>query len=140
VQGISRVANNEENAKNDYLYSFQLNTSATYQIKKWKTAITVLLKHNGKQQNYVASGTDVDGNSIFSKSATSAYQWLDASVKKSFFNNKIQTTLGARNLFDVTNVNISNSNSGAVHSSNNNSLLLGYGRSYYLKLLYNLTF
>lgn len=140
VQGISRVANNEENAKNDYLYSFQLNTSATYQIKKWKTAITVLLKHNGKQQNYVASGTDVDGNSIFSKSATSAYQWLDASVKKSFFNNKIQTTLGARNLFDVTNVNISNSNSGAVHSSNNNSLLLGYGRSYYLKLLYNLNF
>ena len=140
VQGVSRVANNEENAKNDYLYSFQLNASATYQIKKWKTAITVLLKHNGKQQNYVASGTDVDGNSIFSKSATSAYQWLDASIKKTFFNNKIQTTLGARNLFDVTNVNISNSNSGDVHSSNNNSLLLGYGRSYYLKLLYNLNF
>lgn len=140
IQGISRVANDEENAKNDYLYSFQLNTSATYQIEKFKTAITVLLKHNGKQQNYVASGTDVDGNYIFSKSATSAYQWLDASVKKSFFNNKIQTTLGARNLFDVTNVNISKSNSGAVHSSNNNSLLLGYGRSYYLKLLYNLNF
>lgn len=140
VQGISRVANNEVNAENDYLYSSQLNTSATYQIKKWKTAITVLLKHNGKQQSYIASGTDIDGNSILSKSTTSSYNWLDISVKKNFFKNKIQTTLGARNLFDVTNVNIRNSNSGAVHLSNNNSLLLGYGRSYYLKLLYNLNF
>ncbi|WP_028888069.1 TonB-dependent receptor plug domain-containing protein [Tenacibaculum ovolyticum] len=139
LQGISRVANNEVNAKNDYLYSFQLNTSATYQIEKFKTAITVLLKHNGKQQNYVTSGTDAEGNSVFEKSTTNAYQWLDASIKKSFFNNTIQTTLGARNLLDITNVNISNSGAG-VHSSNSNSLLLGYGRSYYLKLLYNLNF
>ncbi|TYP99245.1 outer membrane receptor for ferrienterochelin and colicins [Tenacibaculum adriaticum] len=140
LQGISRIVNNEVNAENDFLYSFQLNTSSTYQIKKWNTAITLLLKHNGKQQNYIASGTDEEGNSLFEKSTTRAYNWLDTSVKKSFFNNKIQATFGARNLFDITNVNVSNASTGGVHASDNSSLLLGYGRSYYLKLLYNLNF
>jgi outer membrane receptor for ferrienterochelin and colicins len=83
---------------------------------------------------------DENGNSIYSKSNTSAYNWLDASIKKSFFKDKIQATLGGRNLFDVTNVNVSNASTGGTHTSNNNSLLLGYGRSYYLKLLYNLNF
>ncbi|WP_091891878.1 TonB-dependent siderophore receptor [Polaribacter sp. KT25b] len=140
LQGISRILNNEVNAENNYLYSFQLNTRASYNIKKWQTTVTLLLKHNGSQQDYIASETDADGNSIFSKSTTSAYNWLDASIKKSFFKNKIQATLGGRNLFDVTNVNVSNSGAGGTHASNNNSLLLGYGRSYYLKLLYNLNF
>ncbi|MCG1036925.1 TonB-dependent receptor plug domain-containing protein [Polaribacter sargassicola] len=140
LQGISRITNNEINAENNFLYSFQINTSATYNLKKWQTAFTVLLKHNGKQQNYVATDIDADGNSIFTKSTTNSYSWLDASLKKSFFNNKIQATLGGRNLLDVTNVNVSNANSEGVHTTDNSALLLGYGRSYYLKILYNLNF
>lgn len=140
LQGISQITNDEANSEDDFLYALQINTSATYQIKKWKTALTVLLKHNGKQQNYTATGTDTDGNSLFTKTTTDSYSWLDASIKKSFFNNTIQATLGGRNLLDVTNVNVSNSVNGGIHSPNNNGLLLGYGRSFYLKLLYNLKF
>lgn len=33
LQGISRIANNEVNANNDFLYSYQINTSANYFIK-----------------------------------------------------------------------------------------------------------
>ena len=65
---------------------------------------------------------------------------MDASVKKSFFNNKLQATIGGRNLLDVTSVAINGANTTGTHSTNNSSLLLGYGRSYYLKLLYNLNF
>jgi outer membrane receptor for ferrienterochelin and colicins len=140
LQGISRIANNELNAENDFLYSFQLNTSASYKVEKWNTAFTVLFKHNGSQQDYISSGTDANGNSIFSKTKTSAYNWLDASIKKSFYNNKIQLTLGGRNLFDVTSVNVSSAGSSGIHTTNNNGLLLGYGSSYYLKFLYNLNF
>lgn len=140
LQGISRISENEANVEDDFLYSFQLNTSATFNIKKWQTALTVLLKHNGKQQNYVSTDVATDGNSIFTKSTTAAYNWLDASIKKSFLNNKIQVTLGGRNLFDVVNVNVSGTNSEGIHSANNSALLLGYGKSYYLKLLDNLNF
>ncbi|OIQ17742.1 MAG: TonB-dependent receptor [Lacinutrix sp. MedPE-SW] len=140
VQGISRVMNDEVNAENDFLYAFQLNTSATYLIEKWDTALTVLFKHNGKQQNYIAEGSDANGNSTFKKYNTNAYSWMDASIKKSFFNNKFQTTAGVRNLLDVTSVDVNGASTTGVHSTNNSSLLLGYGRSYYLKLLYNLNF
>lgn len=139
-QGISRIVNNEVNANNDFLYAYQLNASGTYHVKKWKTAFTALMKYNGEQQNYIASDMDTDGNSLFTKATTDAYSWLDASIQKSFFDNKIQATLGGRNLLDVTDVTIRNGSTGGVHSSNNNGLLLGYGRSFYLKLLYELNF
>ncbi len=140
LQGVSQIANNEENAKDEFLYAMQLNASGTYQIKKWKTALAILLKHNGKQQSFTATGTDINGDALFTKTTTNAYNWLDASIKKTFFNNSIQATLGGRNLLDVTSVIVSNSANGAIHSSSNNGLLLGYGQSYYLKLLYNLKF
>ncbi|MGR7812610.1 TonB-dependent receptor plug domain-containing protein [Lacinutrix undariae] len=141
LQGIARLNNNEANAEDDFLYNFQVNTSGTYYVKKWETAFTLLVKYNGEQQNYVSYGeTDTEGNSIFTKSTTNAYSWMDASIKKSFLDKKLQATLGARNLLDITDVTIRNGSTGGTHSANNSSLLLGYGRSYYLKLLYNLNF
>ena len=132
--------NNEENAKNDYLYALQLNTSASYLVKNWNTAFTILLKHNGKQENYIAEGSDDQGNSLFKKYTTDAFSWMDASIKKTFFNKKVDFTIGARNIFDVTTVAINGASTSGIHSTNNSSLLLGYGRSYYFKLLYNLNF
>ncbi len=140
LQGVARVINSEANAKNDFLYAFQLNTSGTYLIEKWDTSLTLLLKYNGKQQDYFATGTDSNGDSVFSKSATDAYTWMDASVRKSFFNKSLEATLGGRNLLDVTKVSVSDALSGGTHSGNNSNLLLGYGRSFYLKLQYNLNF
>ncbi|MUU79419.1 TonB-dependent receptor plug domain-containing protein [Winogradskyella endarachnes] len=140
LQGISRINNSEANSNDDFLYNLQLNTSASYYLEPWKTGFTLLLKYNGEQEQYYATGTDTDGNSTFSLSKTEAYSWVDASVKKSFLDRKIDVTIGARNLFDVTNVNVSNSATGGTHSTTNSSLLLGYGRSFYLKLLYNLNF
>ena len=140
LQGVSRVMNTEVNAENDFLYALQLNTSATYLVKDWDTAFTVLLKHNGKQQNYIAEGSDTDGRTLFKKYTTDAYSWMDASIKKSFLNNKLQATIGGRNLLDITTVATNGNTTTGTHSTNNSSLLLGYGRSYYLKLLYNLNF
>ena len=140
LQGISRINSNEGNSNDEFLYNIQVNTSASYYLEPWETAFTLLLKYNGEQEQYYASGPDSEGNSTFSLAKTDAYSWVDASIKKSFLDRKIDVTLGARNLFDVTNVNISNTTSGGTHNTSNSSLLLGYGRSFYLKLLYNLNF
>lgn len=139
-QGISRINEDEVNGEDGFLYNFQINTSASYFYKKWNTSFTLLLKYNGQQENYIADGTDTNGNTLFTKATTEAYSWLDASLRKSLFNNKIDVTLGARNLLDITTVNVSNAATGGTHSVDSSSLLLGYGRSYYLKLLYNLNF
>ena len=137
--GMSRELKNEANANDEFLYNFQLTSSTTYYVEKWKTAISLIYKFNGKQKEYSAvGGTDTSGNSNFSLVTRDSFHWLDASIKKSFFNDKIETTLGARNLLDVTRVNSSFSSTSS-HGSGN-SFLLGYGRSFYLKLLYKLNF
>ncbi len=140
MQGISMVNNSEANAEDDFLYNFQVNTRASYRFDKINTSVALLLKYNGEQQNYVASGTDNDGNTTFSKATVDAYSWLDLSLRKTFLDDKLDITLGSRNLFDVTNVNVNNGSGGGVHSANNSALLLGYGRSFYLKAMYNLNF
>lgn len=140
VQGISRENNTDTNAEDDFLYNFQINTMASYIFKNINTSVSLLLKYNGAQQNYIASGSDNDGNTTFSKATIDAYTWLDLSIRKTFLNKKLDITLGSRNLFDVTNVNINNGSAGEMHSTNNSGLLLGYGRSYYLKAMYNLNF
>ncbi len=138
--GISRTLSDEANANDKYLYQFQLNSSISYNIPKWNTMISMLLNYNGEQQNYRATGADTNGNSTFSLITTDAYAWMDASVRKSFLKNSLETTFGVRNLFDVTRVNTDYSSGGGTHDSNVNSILLGYGRSFYLKLLYKLNF
>ncbi|QDO93037.1 TonB-dependent receptor [Formosa sediminum] len=138
LQGISRILNNEENANDEFLYAFQLNTNVTYTIPKWHTAMSVLFKYNGKQQTYVSTGVDTNGDSLFTKSTTDGYGWMDASIKKSFLNNTFEATFGGRNLLNVINVNTSETASDGAHSTTSDALLLGYGRSFYLKLLYKL--
>jgi len=64
---------------------------------------------------------------------------MDASVKKNFFSNKLEATLGARNIFNIVNVQ-SNVASAGAHDAGSTNILMGYGRSYFLKLTYNLNF
>ena len=58
---------------------------------------------------------------------------------KKIFNNKVEMTLGIRNLCDVGNVQQSQTNSNQAHVSSS-QVMLAYGRSYFFKIMYNLNF
>lgn len=131
IVGVSRKIENQVFSSDDkFLYSFNMNSSVSYVIPKWGTIFSAYYKFNGKSQQFIETSTayvisDVDPS-----------HWLDASLRKSFFNNQLETTIGARNICNVTNVNQSNANQTAHASSS--SLMLAYGRSYFIKLTYNL--
>lgn len=134
IVGISQVIKNQIFTSDDkYLYSFNLNASASYTIPKWATTFSAYYKYNGKTQQFVES------TSQYVISDIEASNWLDASIRKSFFKNKFDLTIGARNILDVTNVNQSRTNEGAGHAVTS-SVMLAYGRSYFAKLTYNLNF
>lgn len=148
VVGISRKLDlAAENLVSDdkFFYSFRLNSSISYNIPKWNTLLAVFYKYNGKQQQYVA-GTGTDGKTGFFLNELEPYSWMDASVRKSFFKNQFEVTVGARNLLNVTNLQSvinggSGDASGGAHGGGTSSdMMLGYGRSYFLKLSYNLNF
>ena len=125
-----------------FLYSLQLNSSISYNVPKWNTLFALYYKYNGQQQQY-ATGTNEKGEAEFYLNKINPYSWMDASVRKSFFNNQFEVTVGARNLFNITNVQItqgSGASGGGTHAAGPQALMLGYGRSYFLKLTYNLNF
>lgn len=136
VLGVSKILDSNTETNNDFLYNLQVNSSLSYLVSKIQSAFAIYFKHVGKQHQFVEQ-TNADGNAEYFKGTTDSYSWLDATFKKSFFNKSLETTLGARNLLDVTAVNTT-AIAGGAHNGPPSNLLLGYGRSYFLKLAYNL--
>lgn len=134
--GISQELDNGENVSDDkFLYSVQANANLSYNWEKQNTLFSIYYKFNGRQQQFV--GSVESGENVYRLSEIESYSFLDASVRKSFFDMRFDATIGARNLLDVTRIN--QGVATGVHSASTD-ILLGYGRSYFIKLTYNLNF
>lgn len=131
--GESTQIDASEDNNNDYLWSFNLQSSLGYTIPSINTTLSAQLKYTGRTQ-IVQSSTN--GNVV---GQTDDFTWMDASARTNITKN-LSLTLGARNLFDIVRVNATDSPSGTHGSGGTPSRLFGNGRSYYLKLLYNLNF
>lgn len=138
IQGVSKILDSNTQSNDDYLFNFQLNANLAYTVPKWDTTFSIFFKQIGRQQQFVEK-TNAEGNQEFVRGETQAYSWTDVTVNKSFFKGKLVTTLGTRNLFDVTQVNTT-AFAGGAHNGPPTQLPLGYGRSYFGRLTYNLTF
>lgn len=131
--GTTNAINKSLNSTSDYLWALNLQTSINYQIEKWNTNISSQIKYNGKTQ-----GVFNDTNGELFIGETVAYTWLNLSIKTNI-TPKLSTTLGVRNLLDVVDINTGIS-AGAHSASTSTSRLIGNGRSFFLKLAYNLNF
>lgn len=142
LTGKKQAINQEDFAndvENKYFYTVQANGNVSYQLPKTETIFTLLYKYNGSEEQYVQKNNpDNAQEQILVKGKQQAFSWFDASIKQSFFKNKFDFTIGARNLFDVKNLR-NTALSDNAHASGANSMLYGYGRSYFVKLTYNLS-
>lgn len=118
-------------ANSDYLWNLNLTSNLRYTIPKIKTSASINLKYNGVRQAILRQDND---ELLIGK--TDAFTLLDASIKTKLFKN-FEFTLGSRNILDVVNIN-QTATTGNHGGNTNVPRLIGYGRSYYLKLLYNL--
>lgn len=137
VAGISRKINTGLVASDDkFLTAYQANANIAYTIPSVNTVVSAFYKLNGRQQQFIQT-IDNNGAEIFVLQELDTFSLFDASVKTLFFNNRFDVTLGARNLLNVVNVQSNVAEAGA-HNAGSTANLLGYGRSYFLKLTYNL--
>lgn len=123
-----------ETIETDYRSNLRANMALFYQPK---TDLTLSLnyKYIGKQSEYQIDNDDTED---FYLSTIDPYHWMDISAKKSFFSNKIETTLGVRNIFNVKYLTGSGSNfNGNTHSETVGGLNF-YGTSYFVALTYNI--
>lgn len=131
--GIKNEILESDATNDDYLWSLNLQTSLAYNIHKWNTTVSAQLKYTGETEGLFNNS---DGETFVG--VTESFTWLNASIRTKL-TPKIEATLGARNLFDVVNIN-STASAGSHTGSTSTSRLIGNGRSYFLKLLYNLNF
>ncbi|UYW02645.1 TonB-dependent receptor [Flavobacterium agricola] len=134
--GVAQQIDDRPSDTHHFLYAIQANLNAAYTLHKTQTTLSLFLKYNGQTYQYVAKQENF-GDVVYEKGKQNGYAWFDASIHQPFLNKNLHVTLGARNLFDVTSVRTS-AIEGGTHNGPASNLTLGYGRSYFLKLLYNL--
>ena len=138
LTGIKQNLAEEANVDEKYFYSTNFNLNASFLIPSTKTTFSFFYKYNGKQELF-REQSQLDQQTEYVKGVQDSYSWMDASIRQRLFDNRIELVLGSRNLFDVKT--ISNTTQGANgHALANSRMMLGYGRSYFIKFLYNLKY
>jgi outer membrane receptor for ferrienterochelin and colicins len=66
-----------------------------------------------------------------------AYTMMDATIHKIWWNKRLKTTVGIRNILDVVNVNANATNVGA-HTPSTSFISISPGRTYFMTIRYEL--
>lgn len=121
--------------KSKYNYMPELRTQITYAYitkkKQTKTNLSLYYKYNGKSVGYALNETrDVVQTYI------QDYQILDLTANRSFYNKRLNVTLGCKNLFNIKTLSTSGT-STSFHSGGTTSTPFSVGRSLFCQ--FNLT-
>ena len=116
-----------ENQIEDFIYSFDYHSNVIYNLRK-DLSINLFYKLTGKRSNYYLN--DVDE---IIKLESSNYHLLDFSIKQSLFSDKLDLSLGSKNIFNVTNIR-NLLNQGDIHSSSETLSPIAYGRTFFVGL------
>lgn len=117
------------NQQNTFYFYPEIILNASYLHKKWKAGLNIFSKYTGKMP-YVKTNNDNYATIQYMKD----YYWLDMNIYKYFWKDKVQITIGVKNLFNLTVLNAATS--GGAHSSA--QTLLGTGRNYFIQFNLNL--
>ncbi len=114
----------------DFIVTNRLTTTAKYTIKKIATSFNLFFKHNGNEIGYYVDRKSGD----LIKTELSPYNLLDINLYRSFFKNKLDLTVGIKNILNETNINNVIVGTGEQRSSN----AFLYGTSYFAKAILKL--
>ena len=115
----------------EFVWSPEVNANLTYHLQKIDTKVSLFYKYTGKRPTY-ESLTDAEGKPITRLAETADYHWADLTISKSI-TKYVTLNGGAKNLFNVTRLNNTSTDTGGSHSTGG-AVPLSYGRSYFLGL------
>lgn len=115
----------------DFNYSPELRFNCTYNNVKYQYSLSAFYKYNGKRNGFYIS------EDIVTESVMEDYNLLDANLTKRFMKGKINISIGAKNILNVTDVQ-SSSNTDGIHASNSGSVSMNWGRSFFTSLKFKI--
>ncbi|MXN92683.1 TonB-dependent receptor [Flavobacterium sp. Sd200] len=138
VSTSQKKSNGSVTSDDSFLWAFQLNSSLNYVVPKWDTDFSLFYKLNGREPIMLET-VDENNNSIFAVTRINSFSWMDATVRKRFLKKTLEVTVGARNILDITNTRSSLTQGATMgHGGGSDVINKAYGRSYFVRLAYNL--
>jgi outer membrane receptor for ferrienterochelin and colicins len=119
----------EEGSENKFYYSPDAVVTTTYSWLKTEMDFTLDYKFTGRLPQVMKVGDQVFEGYI------DAYNTMDFTVQKSFFQKKLTLGTGVKNIFN--NTTIPATGVGGVHSGGTNSAPVGWGRTVFLQAAVN---
>ncbi len=110
-------------------FSTDLNLSALFTLGK-KTKLNVFFNNTGRLPIFISE------NGSITETYSQSYNILDCSINRRIYNDLLVITIGGKNLFNITDIKQYSSNS--VHSTSNNNIPVGYGRTFFTNIKFNL--
>ncbi len=118
----------EKNDSESIIYTPELSSSIGYVIKGLGLHLNAYYKYTGKRKGFYYDKVSKE----IKETIKSDFNNLALTISKDFFQEKLSIQLGGKNLFDVTDVEVTNAG-GGTHSRN----LQLWGRSYFAKATVN---
>ncbi|WP_211229823.1 TonB-dependent receptor plug domain-containing protein [Olivibacter sitiensis] len=114
----------------------EVNSNISYRWPKAQLSLSAYYKFTGKLVSY-ETATDASGTLDIHRAEIAAFHMADISVNKVFWRG-ISLSGGVRNLFNVVRLSNTSIDTSGAHSTGG-AVPMGYGRSYFLGLQYQLT-
>jgi outer membrane receptor for ferrienterochelin and colicins len=115
-----------------FSFLVESNGRLSYNFPKLGMDISLFARNYDKTIQYF-SGLDDEGNAVILQNIRDGYTLMDGNISKSFLDNKIKLSVGAKNLLDVSQVNFKEQ-TGGTHGSTGGSVPVSWGRSYFVSL------
>lgn len=117
------------NFENQFLYYTEVQSSLAYLIKPLKLHLSLFYKFQGAVPNlYYNSNNEIEEGRIGS------YSLMDVTISRKFWKQRINLTVGTKNIFNVSTINVIGSGNGEAHSASLSSMNVGTGRTYFMSL------
>jgi outer membrane receptor for ferrienterochelin and colicins len=112
-----------------FMFTPSANFSLNYQYKPMNMAFNIYYKYSGKRKGHYIE--EENGEDVLKEATRQDFSNLDASLSKKFFHKKWQIAIGAKNIFNVKDIETFNQ-IGVAHERNSQLM----GSSYFIKLNY----
>ena len=127
------IYNGVDVSKKDFFFSPQLAINPRYTWSTINTTFSLFLNHFGAVSRVFSD----EENSNLNIQEQDAYTMMDATIHKIWWNKRLKTTAGIRNILDVVNVNANATNVGA-HTPSTSFISISPGRTYFMTIRYEL--
>ena len=118
-----------ENNLDGFNFYPQVQFNISYSFEELSLIPSLFINHTGTRTD-LATNTEGDFVNVEFESFTMA----DFTIQKQLFDNKLNLTLGVKNLLDITDISANQIISGGAHSSGSSSIPMSYGRNFFVRL------